>query len=628
MYYGTNGTDWTELDHAGTEYTSSGAVDLNIFVNDRGGGGDFVMYYSDFDVDVTDEYDVSLAQQGAITWTLPTDELATVLEGTPGFVYRIMWDGNLDANVELSAITVHSPMGEVRDVWNGIPLGPTGCYVYDGVDHTDYVAYVNNTVESQFADLSDVTTGHKFYVGFPRRVTRIKVWVAADGKNTDTASIDTIKYHKYDGTWTTVGDVTDTTEVGGVTLSQKGYWEWSDPGEGNEFSTIVGGDDTPMYWYEVVFDATLDSASYIYFIQGIPASDDPNECYGCFAWKRRAWQIEPRNAENAVRYSGADLPNVWNGPDSGYIHFGERPLLAAAPHYNETILFADTEIWMIQGNSPSNFTRLRLSSQIGIVAPDSLVSIETGTMVGNSLRIITAWFFYDGIWMFDGLRIWKVSSPDIENFFDSDHADFINPSYIDQTSGVYDFETQCVIWTVYSGSGQTTPNKAIVMHFPTLDFSVYDYGTDLGAMCNAINERYYLTTGGHADGRFFQLNSGTTDRDSDNNEVAVDAFITTRDMFLNFSDGMQQRLVSVWTEQQSGGQVEIDEYPDGSDTPQAISKQSMTMLGKIYTTVQKKLRQWSGQKTTKFRIRNRSKNARMNLLGFSATVDRGRTGKE
>jgi hypothetical protein len=70
--------------------------------------------------------------------------------------------------------------------------------------------------------------------------------------------------------------------------------------------------------------------------------------------------------------------------------------------------------------------------------------------------------------------------------------------------------------------------------------------------------------------------------------------------------------------------VEIDEYADGSKTPQNILKKDMTWYGKLFGIIQKPLRKWGGQKTSKFRIRNRSKNARMNLLGFSTTIDKGR----
>jgi len=197
---------------------------------------------------------------------------------------------------------------------------------------------------------------------------------------------------------------------------------------------------------------------------------------------------------------------------------------------------------------------------------------------------------------------------------------------MDQTQGEYDFETQCAYWIVYSGSGQTTPNKVIVMHFPTMTFSVFKYGVDIGAMCSVINSRYYLIAGGHADGRVFQLNSGTTDRDSANAEVAVDAFLTTRDMNASLSDGMKQRLFSVWAESQAaGGMIEVDQYPDGSDTPQPVGKASLTTLGKIASIFQWPLKVWNKQALVKYRIRNRSKNARMNLLGHSTTMDKGRS---
>jgi hypothetical protein len=134
-----------------------------------------------------------------------------------------------------------------------------------------------------------------------------------------------------------------------------------------------------------------------------------------------------------------------------------------------------------------------------------------------------------------------------------------------------------------------------------------------------------MVGGGNADGRFYQLNSGVTDL-VNGTATAVEAYVITRDEFLNYSVGLRERLMSVWTEAQTaGGQLELDEYPDGSRTPQNIAKTTMSIKGKIFGALQKKLKFFSGQKTTKFRIRNRSKNARMKLLGYSTTVDEGRS---
>jgi hypothetical protein len=304
--------------------------------------------------------------------------------------------------------------------------------------------------------------------------------------------------------------------------------------------------------------------------------------------------------------------------------FGERPLHGAAPFYNETLLYADTEMWMLQGNSPTNFGRLRLSAKVGTNSPESVVNIESGVIVADTLKVVVAWQFFDGFWMFDGVRVWKISAPDIDTFFDPDHEDYIPQAYLDQTFGEYDYATQTVRWAVYSGSGATTPTKVIVMHFPTLNFGIFDYATDIDAMLSVVNGRYYLVGGGHADGRFYQLDSGVTDL-LNTVATAVDAFVITRDEFMGYSTGLRQRLMTIWHEAQAaGGQIEIDEYPDGSKTPQNVAKGSMSVKGKIFGALQRTLKVFSGQKTTKFRIRNRSKNARMKLLGMSTTVDKGR----
>jgi hypothetical protein len=571
----------------------------------------------------------TLAQDGDVEWEAPGGEEKMIIDGQQGYVVRLSSSRTMDSSVGIDALDIRTPMNTVRNIWDGITINPTGCYLYDGTDYTDYVIYVNNTSESQYMNLSSVGTTYKAYFGFPQRVSGITLHVTADGKNENSVTISTVKYHNSSGTATSVGDFTDGTETSSKTLTQKGTISWTDPGENVEKPIKIGGDDIPWYWYEVVFSGTLDADTYVFYVEGIPIYDDPELSRGAFGWKRRAWQIAPYNRENQVRYSAQDLPNTFNGNDSGYIQFGERPLIAAAPFYNESLIFADTELWMLQGSSPSNFGRMRLSARIGTCSPESVVSVETGVSVGDSLKNVVLWMFYDGIWMFDGSRIMKISSPDIDSFFDPDHDDYINPSYLDQCYATYDHESQCVYFVVYSGSTATTPTKVILLHFPTLWYGIADFATDMGTIDSVWNNKYYLVGGGFATGYQYLLNSGVTDLDSSGTAVAVDAFLVTRDMFMSYSDGLRQSLVSVWTEaQEAGGMVEIDEYPDGSKTPQSVATKSMSWYGRLFGIVQQVLKLHPNQVTTKFRVRNRSKNARMNVLGFSATTDRGRTDEQ
>ncbi len=566
----------------------------------------------------------TLGQDGAMTWTPPGDEVVSKVQGIAGFVYLLKPSTALDGAVSIKAMSVHSPMAEVKDVWDGIERTVSGCYVYDGTDSTDYWIYVNNVVESQAAILDAATTSYNLKVGFPERVNAVTFYVASQAKNDANAEIDAVRYFDNTGAPVSVGAFTDTTLTGTSRFSQKGTVSWIAPDEEDEKATTVAGDTFPMYWYQFEWDATLADPTQIYYITGVPVGKDPDPCYGTFAYKRRAWQLAPWNRENEVRYSSQVSPNIWNGQDSGYIGFGERPLRAAAPFYNETIIYADTEMWMLQGNSPENFGRLRLSDKIGITAPHSLVSIESGVEVNETLKITLAWFYNDGIWMFDGVRIWKISNPDIDSFFDPEHPDYINPEYLDQTYGEYAFETQLAMWNVYSGPTATTPTKTLVLHFPTMWYGIYQYGTTLDAILSVLNERHYMVGGGHDNGKFYLLDDGVTDLDTSGTAVAVDAYAITRDQFESFSEGQKQRLVSVWAESQDGGLLEIDEYPDGSETPQKAGEQSLQWLGKIFGAFQKNVKVWPSQKTSKFRFRNRSKTARMKLIGHSTTADRSR----
>ena len=569
---------------------------------------------------------LNTAGKNTISWeTAPSTELPTSLEGIPGYVYKFGYTNDLDASVDIQEVGLYSPWNPVGNLWDGSKTFVTGCYVYDGTKYKDYTAYVNNDVEAQGAVLNGATTSYRLFVGSPYRLSGIEFYPASDEQNTQNAQVDAVYYHNAGAAETAVSSFEDGTLAGTAGFGQKGTITWLDPGKENEKPVTVGGDTSPMYWYIFEWDATLSDPTTLYRIRGIPIGEAILPSKGVLAFKRRVWQIAPSGEENAVRFSAANLPTVWNGLDSGYIYFGERPLVAAVSLYNEAMVFADTEIWMIKGSTRSHFERLRLSGTIGCSAVNSIVTVESGILVDEKIKNVVTWFFADGIWVFDNSRIWKISAPDIDSFFDPLHEDYINPAYLDQTYGTYDHESQTAQWIVYSGASATTPTKVIVMHFPSMWYGIYEYGTEISCILPVINDRYYTVGGAFDTGKFFRLYDGITDLDDSGNTVAVDAYAVTRDMFISVSDGMRQRLLSVWAESAAaGGMIELDEYPDGSVTPQNIGKRSMTWLGKLFGVFQRNLKVFSGQKTTKFRVRNRSKNARMVLIGHSTTADRGR----
>lgn len=328
-----------------------------------------------------------------------------------------------------------------------------------------------------------------------------------------------------------------------------------------------------------------------------------------------------------MRFSADALPNTFNGIDSGYIEFGERPVRAALPFFNELIIWADREMWMLQGDSPSQFGRMKLSSRVGIDAPHSAIAIESGVIDTRNIRRITIAWFFQALWFFDGIRWWIVSSPDIDSFFDPEHEDYINPAYADRTYGDYDLETECAYWVIYSGPNQTTPNKVLVMHIPTLGYGIYKYETELSSILSAFNQRFYLLGGGYDTGKHYLLNDTDTDVDAAGTAVAIDAFMITKDMWAQYDHGLKQRIFSLVVESQDQGMIELDEYPDGSKTPQATGKMKQTALGKTLADCQWTLKEHSGQLTTKFRIRHRTLDEHFIPYGYSTTWDQDRSDK-
>jgi len=567
----------------------------------------------------------SLGQSGAVTWTVATDEIKTFIEGLPGFAYQITFDAALDSDVTVSAITVHSPWNNLKNIWDGQYIGCQGCKVSTdgGTTYEDYTAQVNSISTVDAANFGGVDLSNYIYVGFSQPVSHIILSIN-DDKNTNTSPISAIHYFKDTGAWTSVGTFTDTTNTGSTSYAQSGYLAWDSPTD--EKPVVIGQDLLALYWYRLYnATGTTSDPTGVYYIEGVPAAEDPAYCYGVVGWKRRAWQLAPRGAANAMRYSASSLPNTFNGADSGYIYFGERPLRRALPFFNELVIWADREMWMLQGDSPSSYGRMRMSATVGIDAPMSAVSIETGVRDSQGKYKVTLAWFFQGIWMFDGIKWWLISAPDIDNFFNPNHADYINPDYADKTYGEYDPETQCAHWIIYSGAGQTTPNKIIALHVPTMWYGIYSYGTDISCILSAFNKRFYLVAGGHASGKYYRLNYGDQDVNAQGVAVAIDAFMITADMWAAYEEGVKQRVFSLVVESQVGGMIELDEYPDASKTAQPAGKVKQTELGKTKADVQWRLKEWEGQQTAKFRIRHRSLNRPFIPYGYTTNWDRDRS---
>lgn len=568
----------------------------------------------------------SLAVSGDVTWNLTGNEQQTVIDGQGGFVAYLTWNNVLDASCDITGIDVESEWGEVEDVWDGDLIDPSGAYVTgDNVTFEDYWAKVVNVAISDYLDAGGLTTSGYVYVGFDRQVNAVDFWPDPDNAQTNSVTLSSVEYWNRNGTWTSATGVVDTTEAGGRSWTQKGTISWDPIDQDIEKTTVVSGDINPWYWYRFRWSGTFSTEARIYRITGIPSPRRIDYCYGCVAWKRRAWQIAPLRRANMLRFSADTLPNTFNGADSGYIAFGERPLRAALPFFNELVVWADREMWMLQGDAPANFGRMRLSARVGIDAPHSAMAIESGVIDERNIRRITLAWFFQGIWFFDGIRWWIVSSPEIDSFFDPQHEDYINPDYADRTYGDYDIETECSYWIVYSGANQTTPNKMIVLHIPTLAFGIFKYGTEMSSVASVFNKRFYLVGGGYDSGKHYLLNEGHQDVDALGQAVAIDAFMITKDMWAAYDHGLKQRVFSLVMESQDKGMVELDEYPDGSKTPQATGKMKQTALGKTLVDVQWPLKEYSGQLTTKFRIRHRSLNEHFIPYGYTTSWDQDRS---
>jgi hypothetical protein len=156
---------------------------------------------------------------------------------------------------------------------------------------------------------------------------------------------------------------------------------------------------------------------------------------------------------NRCDFSSANTTEVWNGADSSddgtqSLYFGSsEPLSAGHQIYNRygsrvitmLAMFKDKETYVLQGDSPENFTIEKVSSNIGCPAPFTLASAEIAYETEpNVRRNRLFWLSYDGPYSFDGQVLTPIKG--VEKYFDPDNSDSLVLSQIKDSSGWYDVQ--------------------------------------------------------------------------------------------------------------------------------------------------------------------------------------------
>lgn len=429
---------------------------------------------------VTDNTSVTgktLAQTGTVTWdsTVSTSK-AKYLNGTYLFFYRFYISAG---SAVLYYVTLDAPFQPLRDLWDGTERSIVRCYFYDYSLSTKWKNYTSNIIDSdsylssdattfvQLSDFDDIYSDY-YYFGFTERMSCINFTIATGTGNTSAATIE-ISY--WNGTSWTALTVSDTTSIAWISMYKTGSVSWTPPDSSSEFTTTLGIDDAPLYYYRVKFSADITVSTHLMYVSGIPAQMDIKAYkFPIMALDSLFLCCEVNGKKNTLIQSVTSSPQVFNSQYAYEIEFGDDKELTGgcvlysqfgASLYNLVMIFKANESWALIKNADNTWTRYIIDSGVGLAAHDTLrtttLPLETATGLNRNLAI---WQGTNGIYVSDGRSPIPIHK-DIVSIFDQNSAEHINLAMIDRSIGFIDPAWQEYHWCFATGSS-TVLNKELV----------------------------------------------------------------------------------------------------------------------------------------------------------------------
>lgn len=417
-------------------------------------------------VDGTSAGGKTLAQTGSISFTSTVSTAKPkVINGVYAYWYLITFIG-IDATTTISYVTLDAAFQAIVDIWDGIPHSIAAFYRYT----TQYIDESTNVLAEDYvsgdtlsySNVGTLTSAQYIIVGFAQRVTGINFELVSGQVN----AVSTIMsiYYWNGSAWTSVGNISDGTKQGTASFAKSGYVTWDAPSEAVEFKNSISNSEL-WYYYKVQFNATLTASVYIDKITAIPAQKTLKGYAYPVMWQNRIWYLnEKSHHKNAGLCSAQYTVCVFNGLDSTTLYFGgdEEVLCGAtlftrfgSSVYDNLVVLKRNEVWLVDGQSPSNYIKYQISDNYGCVAPSTLKSCDMGyEIVPGITKHVLIWQSSKAIVLYDGNTIVPISA-DIENYFDPLKSECINSSYVHLSQSFYDDTKYEYHWLFYSGSTPT-----------------------------------------------------------------------------------------------------------------------------------------------------------------------------
>jgi hypothetical protein len=476
-----------------------------------------------------------LESTDSIAWTKSGAGKVKYIQGLSLYWYRFSLSSG---NASIYYVTGDAPIQTLKNVWDGAFSDIASFKKYDGSSYVDYTDEVQSEADTDVAILDSLTSStHYALAGFDQPQQGLKILFPAGKENSTAATTLIVQYWDGDN-FVDVTGLSDGTEEGSISFAQTGVISFQPPAPETEFKKAFA-DENPLYYYKLVFDENLDTETEVYQVLGIPAPGKIKAHKFSLPFQNRLFLFnEIKGVKNKVIYSADNTSYIFNGDDSGELHFGDaKPIVAAAQLYNvfrttgyyQLIVFKENETWRLFGDGPANWEIQQISANIGTIAPLS-VAISDATDVAEGVkRQVIIWATSDGFYMCDGATVTKISG-DIDNYFDPNHSDYIAAADQDNILGWYDPSIDSYKATVVTGSTQIELEYSLKYQAWTRLYRENGSGSNpmrVGFKVHDTTGKVY-TYGATSEGILYQLESGNLW-----DTTAIVQYVRTKEMMLD-----------------------------------------------------------------------------------------------
>src|SRR5574343_1624546 len=360
------------------------------------------------------------------------------------FAYKVTVSAGVSADIY--NITCDPAFQPIQNVWDGVYRQPIQFQVFSADHFEDYTLQVNQSSDLNVpigAILDGLLATDYIYIMFEEQMAAIRFTMLGDLVN-KAASVVTVQY--WDGdSFANVGNQVDGTKNSGGTISfnQTGLIAWT-PADDEQKRTLFG---SLGYVYKINLSGTLtgtkggDEEVLVDLCAGIPKLEPVGAYDFSVMYKNRLMLggLTSRGEGNRMDFSAPKAPDVFNGSessDNGFnsLYFGgDEPIRGAIQLFNRfsasiyamLIVFKDTEMYLLVGDTVDDFQIYPVSMVIGCSAPGTISVTELSPEGSENLaRNFVLWLSHAGPLMFDGAIIAPLKG--IENYFDPNLPEYIN----------------------------------------------------------------------------------------------------------------------------------------------------------------------------------------------------------